>query len=288
MTTIIKPDFKLTSPNTNSLQPDTLWWLWLQMKRIHPKVRLGGIYANKKGFHNTGNKNKSTWPGEYSTHDSINRHGLGMTKASAIDFTFPDAQAGDYGSIKLFTQRLVHSSLDDNDPRLGMFVFEFFGQSDNDRTVEGYDEYHERSVSADSSHLWHLHISVVRSLLDSWWGVWALFTVLDGWTTKQWCDSLPAGTSAPKPKPASSSAASTKIPVVRNGSRTLSYTRGKPFMTGTDVKFVQTWIGPVKMGKADGIAGPKFTAGVKWYQKMRGITSDGIVGPKTWAQMGIK
>lgn len=62
----------------------------------------------------------------------------------------------------------------------------------------------------------------------------------------------------------------------------------KAGMTGPDVAFVQRFIGPTRMGAADGIAGPKFTAGVRWYQGLRGLAVDGIVGPKTWAQMGVR
>jgi peptidoglycan hydrolase-like protein with peptidoglycan-binding domain len=59
-------------------------------------------------------------------------------------------------------------------------------------------------------------------------------------------------------------------------------------MTGDDVKFIQTFIGPKHMGSADGIAGPLFTRGVKWYQNMRGLKLiDGVVGPVTWHEMGI-
>lgn len=51
---------------------------------------------------------------------------------------------------------------------------------------------------------------------------------------------------------------------------------------GRDVKFVQAYIGSDKAGKADGYFGPKTERGVKWYQDMRGIKVDGIVGPQTW------
>jgi hypothetical protein len=64
--------------------------------------------------------------------------------------------------------------------------------------------------------------------------------------------------------------------------------QANPQMTGDDVLFVQTFIGPKRCGPADKHYGPNTVSGVKWYQKMRGITADGVVGPKTWAQMGVK
>lgn len=83
--------------------------------------------------------------------------------------------------------------------------------------------------------------------------------------------------SKPPAKPA------TGLPVHAPGSRTL-----REGMTGTDVQFVQRFIGPSHMGPADGKAGPKFTAGVKWYQHMRGLGADGVVtkGGPTWRAMG--
>ena len=81
------------------------------------------------------------------------------------------------------------------------------------------------------------------------------------------------------------------------GSRILRYEKAKPgerqtYQQGADVSFVQNFIGDAWMGlggkKADGVAGPKFKAGVMKYQKMRGIHVDGVVGPQTWANMGVK
>ena len=61
-----------------------------------------------------------------------------------------------------------------------------------------------------------------------------------------------------------------------------------PHLTGADVVFVQKFIGPAKAGAADGDFGPNTRDGVLWYQRMRGITADGVVGPNTWAQMGVR
>lgn len=47
---------------------------------------------------------------------------------------------------------------------------------------------------------------------------------------------------------------------------------------GTDVQFLQRFLDIPD----DGLFGPVTQARVKWYQKMRGLVVDGIVGPKTW------
>lgn len=60
------------------------------------------------------------------------------------------------------------------------------------------------------------------------------------------------------------------------GDRTLKVGRA-----GDDVKHVQAFIGD-KAGKADGYFGPQTRKGVRWYQDMRGIKVDGIVGNTTW------
>lgn len=72
---------------------------------------------------------------------------------------------------------------------------------------------------------------------------------------------------------------------VRNGSRTVAKWDHRPWSAGRDVQYAQRWIGPSKAGPADGYFGPKTEAGVKWYQHMRGIKVDGIVGPVTWSHL---
>jgi hypothetical protein len=266
------------NPNTSRV-PDNLWWLWRRLKELEPSSTLGGIYASKSGYHGTRDENKKRWPGNYSIREAEDQGGPG-DKAAALDWTFPNAQRGDYSTIAKYTKRLLASGKDRNDPRLDG-LREFYGQADSDRHVEGWDCRHLVDVTSDATHLWHLHFSFDRGKVASVEGrqvMERLLSVLSGEALAGWRQRTGA---APKPVPPAAQGS-----VHRPGSRVLKLT--SPQMTGDDVRFVQRWIGPERVGSADGIYGPGTAAGVRWYQQMRGIRSDGEVGPQTWAQFGIR
>ncbi len=123
-----------------------------------------------------------------------------------------------------------------------------------------------RPYGGSNPHTKHLHLSVapIQSLFDNA-AAW-------GWQK--------AHAPAPKPKP-------TPKPVVdkvsdwgpfytgRIGARTVSR-----WDCGTDVRILQVFIGGTT---TDGYFGSDTEAAVEAYQRMRGYTVDGIVGPQTWA-----
>lgn len=100
--------------------------------------------------------------------------------------------------------------------------------------------------------------------------------------------SFLAALSKPKPTPAKPKPPATggKLPTYAAGSRTISAALKS---VGTDVAYAQRFIGPDKMGPADGRAGAKFTAGVKWYQReiMGHRNPDGVLtkGGPTWKRI---
>lgn len=57
---------------------------------------------------------------------------------------------------------------------------------------------------------------------------------------------------------------------------------------GADVTYLQQQLNAkgYNVGSVDGIYGNKTLVAVKAYQKDKGLTVDGIVGPKTWAALG--
>lgn len=283
--TLSRPDFRLDQPNPNPANiTDAEWWLWLRLKELEPRTQLGGILAWKKGFHSTGQYNLEHYPDNYSVRDAVNRSGSWWRdKASALDWTFPDAQGGTYTTIAKYTARVIASGRDSKDPRLDLILYEVYGNADSDRTVEGWDEYHETSVTSDSSHLWHIHFSFFRSKCGDFWGMWALLTVLMGWSVSQWRATLPSTPVDPSPtpsKPAPSpddwtTAVINTLPTLRQGA------------TGVHVRTVQALC--LARGVAltvDGDFGPKTATGVKAVQRKYGAESvDGVVGPETWTIM---
>lgn len=125
-----------------------------------------------------------------------------------------------------------------------------------------------RKYTGDNPHTKHVHISGLRGAQfegnRSSWGI-------------------ASGSVAPPPVP---------VPVPlppkpgKPGSRSLQLQQ--PRMRGDDVSFVQRFIGPREAGKADGVFGPDTQAGVRWYQKMRGIGVTGVCDAGTFRQMGIR
>jgi hypothetical protein len=71
----------------------------------------------------------------------------------------------------------------------------------------------------------------------------------------------------------------------RPGSRTLQLT--EPRMKGEDVAFIQRFIGKNQCGPADGFFGPKTEAGVRFYQKLRGLPVNGVCDKTVFRNMGV-
>jgi hypothetical protein len=187
---LTRPDFAVTGV-PGEITPAE-WWLWQRLRELEPTSQLGGILARKRGFHAPGSYNLANFPNDYSIRDTINRTGPWWQNfASAFDWTFPEAQSGNYTRIGLYSRRLDASGRDPKDPRLDLILYEWFGQTDIDTEVEGWNEVRDEYASSDASHLWHIHISFLRSKCGDFWAMWALLTVLMGWSVDQWRASLP-------------------------------------------------------------------------------------------------
>lgn len=141
---------------------DQMWRLWTECDRAISGVRLGGIWADKPGYHNTVDANQANWPGNYSIQLDIDLEPP-HTKARGIDLTMSDAQ------MRLHTGRLREAARN-RDSRLRA-VREFYGTLDSENVyglIKDSTTGPWRSSSADSSHLWHIHISVFTPFVDDW------------------------------------------------------------------------------------------------------------------------
>lgn len=173
------------NPNPSRVT-DQLWNLWEGFEAIEPIVVLGGIYAPKSGYHDTRDANPPT---NYSVAQyPIDRQGPG-DKAAAIDLTFPDAQAKPprYGTINKYSQRLLAAGQAgrDADPRT-VYMREFYGNIDTDSEVEGWDYARHGAATSDTSHLWHIHISIHRGYVTDPEMTRAVLSILKGETVAQW------------------------------------------------------------------------------------------------------
>lgn len=76
--------------------------------------------------------------------------------ASALDVGLPPNQ------MIAVTKRLLSRK---NDARARRYLREFFGTVDG-KHVTGWDFQRSKSASSDNSHLWHVHLSVIRKYAD--------------------------------------------------------------------------------------------------------------------------
>jgi hypothetical protein len=161
------------NPDPGRITP-AMWRLWTRFDAAEPTVLLGGIFAVKRGYHNTRTANQRRWPGDYSIRLPLDRLGP-ADKAGAIDLTMSAA------AMRRYTARL-DAAAKARDPRLyrgGQAVLrEFIGTKDG-RRVYCYDlverrVYHNR----DRTHLWHIHLSVTRKFAGDWTALAGVLSVL--------------------------------------------------------------------------------------------------------------
>lgn len=125
-------------------------------------LKLGGILGDRAhtyGYHRA----RAVLPSsDYSVQLAADQKG-DRWAASALDLTPANAD----GMVTM-TRRLIHA-VEQGDPRLKA-LREFFGTVNGD-TVTGRDVRTGRSVTADETHLWHLHCSGLRQYVndaDAW------------------------------------------------------------------------------------------------------------------------
>lgn len=158
-----------------------MWRLWEETSILIPGVRLGGIYANKKGYHNTVNANRQKWPGNYSIRTPLDSKGP-LDKARGIDLTMSTAE------MRIWTNRMKISALNKSDNRLAA-VREFYGTLDG-KKVYGLikDSEHGNWLPsiADDTHLWHGHTSIFTFFVNQWEALAPILSVWKGESLQDW------------------------------------------------------------------------------------------------------
>lgn len=159
---------------------EEMWKLWVLC--TIPGVKFGGIYADKPGYHNTVLRNQQKWPNNYSVQLDLDLVKVNRDKARAIDLTMSDSE------MVLWTNRMKKSAEDPRDHRLAA-VKEFYGTLDN-KTVYGLKKNDTNGTwsrtSADSSHLWHGHVSIFTVFVANWLMLAPLLSVWRGETVEDW------------------------------------------------------------------------------------------------------
>ncbi|MFI5840535.1 hypothetical protein ACIA8K_12585 [Catenuloplanes sp. NPDC051500] len=197
-----------TNPNPTRIS-GPMWSLWERFVAFHRNVKLGGVYADKPGYHNYRDDLPTD---DYSRGDvAADREGNGKL-SSAIDLTFPDAS-----DMRLFSKRL-HDAMKARDGRLFIdgkpILREYIGTLDSE-TVSCYVLTGGKALGVgadsgpdagrDTSHLWHVHISFIRKYADSQDAMDRVLSILKGESYDDWVKgggkpSTPAPAPAPSGK----------------------------------------------------------------------------------------
>lgn len=172
-----------------------MWKFWLAFKKLCPSCQLGGIFAPKPGYHNYFN----ALPGsDYSKQLPQDKVKANRNYSSAIDLTMS------LENMKKYSSRLLKSGKDPKDPR-GNYLREFYGNANGDQYVDGWDFQANCPSSSDSSHLWHIHISILRKHANNPRAFRALLSILKGesvatWRAKEWLQAIPSAFAGKKPE----------------------------------------------------------------------------------------
>ncbi|WP_345074142.1 hypothetical protein [Phytohabitans flavus] len=176
------------NPNPSRISA-AIWRLWSDFDRFEPSALLGGVYAAKPGYHNYRNALPSS---DYSVRDvAADRQGSGVM-AAALDLSLSDA------AMRKYTGRL-DSAARSRDPRLytprGPVLREFIGTKDG-RNVYCYVLTGGRPLGVgadagpdpgrDETHLWHIHLSIIRQFCEDWSALDGVLSVLRGESLAAW------------------------------------------------------------------------------------------------------
>lgn len=178
----------MTNPNPTRIT-SAIWRLWTDFKARESRALLSGVFASKSGYHNYPAALSSS---DYSLRDlAADRRGP-RQYASALDITLPDA------AMRTYTARLDKAARA-RDRRLytprGPVLREFIGTLDS-KTVYCYVLTGGRPLGVngdagpdpgrEKTHLWHIHLSIIRQFCDDWSALDGVWSVLVGEPLAAW------------------------------------------------------------------------------------------------------
>jgi hypothetical protein len=153
--------------------------------RLVPGTKSGGIdpaSSSAGGYHQSRNRLMSIGKtNDYSVRLAADRRGDG-DRFCAWDWTFPDAQAGRYATIKMIGNR-IRAAWQRRDPRLTGWR-EVLIRSDDG--IAGYDFQPFSYRTPDDSHGWHGHFSVLRENVDVQGVYDNMFSIVSGESLEAW------------------------------------------------------------------------------------------------------
>ncbi len=156
--------------------PAAIKWLFAEWKKAAPSAQLSGIVGDRAhtfGYHRARN---ALGGGDSSVQQADDRAGDGWA-ASAIDVTMNDSD------MRLVTGRF-NRAFKARDPRMA-YVAEVGGTLDSNNTYTMY-VYSGGTGAWDSSHLWHVHVSIRRRYANDFAAMRAILSIVRGETAEQW------------------------------------------------------------------------------------------------------
>jgi hypothetical protein len=169
------------------MESPAIRYLWVETKKILPSVKLGGIFVDKPGYHNSREGNESN---DYSVRLLADKQGP-PNLGSAIDLTMSDAE------MRKRTGYLRTAALDPEDNRTS-YLREFIGTLNSTDVycliASGPGTAFKYDGSRAKSHLWHIHASFYRLYCNDYTAMDAFLSVFSGESFAQWIERI-----TPKP-----------------------------------------------------------------------------------------
>lgn len=262
-----------------TLAPPTIKAVIPAWEKAYPSAVFSGIvgdmaHMNRGGYHVSIEDQSSTNYSVILSDDKAPPGTWPRNLAAALDMSMNKTD------MILSTRRWMAVWADHSDPRRRFF--RGFNGWLGTGNAQRWDFVKNTVQESTNDHTWHQHTEWRRRYANDSLARDAAISIARGESKATWIAHHPED--APSPVVVPSGTTSYYVGAV--GSRVLRYTTPKP-MQGKDVVFLQRWIGGGKL-TIDGVFGPKTRDRVIWFQGTRDLKQDGIVGPKTWAQMGIR